>query len=84
MFNSRQQFGSIGWGVSDYKTGARRVLADQPHKQIYTAGQPRNNPQMELSGYFGESIDNWLGIPYHVLDSLSIREQRKIVSTKAR
>jgi hypothetical protein len=38
---------------------------------------------MELSGSFGDSVDNWLGIPYHVLDSIPIRDQRKVVKNRA-
>jgi hypothetical protein len=38
---------------------------------------------METSGSFGDTVDNWLGIPHHVLDQLSLRDQRKIVKNRA-
>jgi len=29
---------------------------------------------MELSGNFSDAVDNWLGIPYHILDAIPIRD----------
>jgi ABC-type antimicrobial peptide transport system ATPase subunit len=37
---------------------------------------------METSGYHATHIDNWLGLPYHQLEQLSVREQRKIVKQR--
>jgi hypothetical protein len=38
---------------------------------------------MQTTGYPAERVDKWLNLPYHELDQLPIREQRKIVSIKA-
>lgn len=37
---------------------------------------------MELTGQFSDRVDNLLGLPYHLLDQLSIREQRLVVKQR--
>lgn len=37
---------------------------------------------METTGLHSEKVDMWLGLPYHQLDQLSIREQRKLVKQR--
>ena len=37
---------------------------------------------METTGFTSTGIDAWLGIPYDVLDDLSVREQRVIVKRR--
>ena len=37
---------------------------------------------MKLTGSFAEHLDRKLGLPYHLLDSMSVREQRKLVQER--
>jgi hypothetical protein len=37
---------------------------------------------METTGLHSDKVDTWLGLPYHQLDSLSVRDQRKIVKQR--
>ena len=37
---------------------------------------------METTGFTSTGIDAWLGIPYEVLDDLSVREQRVVVKRR--
>ena len=39
-------------------------------------------PQMDTSGKFALQLDQQLGIPYELLDDLSVREQRVIVKRR--
>ena len=45
-----------------------------PHKKAYDFGGLKDIPQMETSGFNATHIDNWLGIPYDMLDDMSVRE----------
>jgi len=45
-----------------------------PHKKAFDQGGLRNLPHMELTGKFAAHLDNQLGIPYEMLDELSVRE----------
>ena len=67
--NPRKAMHSIGWGVTneilDQKLW-RRVLpaADMPHKKAFDFGGLKDIPQMETTGFFGQHVDNWLGMNY--------------------
>ena len=37
---------------------------------------------METTGLHSDKVDTWLGLPYHALDQLSVREQRKLVKQR--
>ena len=37
---------------------------------------------MDTVGYFSSHIDNMLGLPYEMLDEMSVREQRIIVKKR--
>ena len=37
---------------------------------------------METSGFNSTHVDAWLGIPYDLLDEMSVREQRIIVKRR--
>lgn len=79
---NRDHFGHIGWGVTNpilENDNTRRVLKEQPHKWAYNHDQLRHNFFMETTGNFSEKIDAYLGLPYHMLDKMSMREQRKVV-----
>ena len=53
-----------------------------PHKKAYDFGGLKDIPQMETSGFNATHIDNWLGIPYDMLDDMSVREKRVIVKRR--
>ena len=83
----RTVLSSIGWGVTNPKLDQdvkRRALAgaDMPHKKAFDFGGLRDIIQMETTGFTSTGIDAWLGIPYEVLDDLSVREQRVIVKRR--
>ena len=81
----RDYLGSIGWGVTNPNLSnkvERKVLKEQPHKWAYNHDQLRCNFFMETTGNFAERIDAYLGLPYHMLDQLSMKEQRKIVTDR--
>jgi len=64
--------GCIGYGVEnpviDLGVKKRAVLKDKPFSKTFELGQLNNNLHMETTGSFAESIDKWLGLPYHMLD----------------
>ena len=77
--NPRTALHSIGWGVTNPKIDQgvyRRTLpaADMPHKKAYDFGGLKDIPQMETTGFFGQQVDNWLGIPFDTLEDMSVRE----------
>ena len=45
-------------------------------------GGLKDIPQMETSGFNSTHVDAWLGIPYDMLDDLSVREQRIVVKRR--
>ena len=53
-----------------------------PHKKAYDFGGLKNLPQLDTTGKFAAQLDNQLGIPYELLDDLSVREQRAIVKRR--
>jgi len=81
--NPRTALGSIGWGVTNEKLDqgiTRRLPApDMPHKKQFDLGGLKDIPQMETTGFPATHVDTWLGIPYDMLDDMSVREQRVIV-----
>ena len=83
--NHRTALGTIGWGVTkntlDGGKDWRRTLgaADMPHKKAYDFGGLKDIPQMETTGFNSSYVDSWLGIPYDLLEDMSVREQRIIV-----
>lgn len=68
--------GDVGWDVTNpmFLVKDRKVLRDQPHKWSFNRGGLRANYHMETTGYHAEHVDTWLGLPYHELDQLSLRE----------
>ena len=75
--DNRTALGSIGWGSQNAKLEQgiyRRILPEMPHKKAFDAGGLRNLPHMELTGKFAAHLDNQLGIPYEMLDEMSVRE----------
>ena len=84
--NHRTAIGTIGWGVGNPNLGnvvKRVVVPDQKAKQSFNYGQLKSNIQLQTSGFTSERIDKWLSMPFHDLDQLSVRVQRKIVTLKA-
>lgn len=53
-----------------------------PHKNAFDFGQTGHVPQLDSSGKHATHFDSWLGIPYEMLDELSVREQRLIVKKR--
>ena len=84
--DTRKALGTIGWGVQNpnLQDSAywRRLLPDMPHKKDFDAGGLRNLPQLETSGQFAHHIDVRLGLPYELLDDMSVREQRVVVKKR--
>lgn len=85
--NPRTALSTIGWGVQNPNLDQgiwRRTLAatDMPHKKAYDFGGLKDIPQMETSGFNSTHVDAWLGIPYDLLDDMSVREQRIIVKRR--
>ena len=85
--NPRTALGTIGWGVTNEKLDqgvTRRTLdaVDMPHKKAYDFGGLKDLPQMETTGYPATHVDTWLGIPYEMLEDMSVREQRVIVKQR--
>ncbi len=75
---------SIGWGVTNpilVQRIQRHVNPFQPHKRAYDHGGLRfNTLHMQTTGFHADHLDKTLGIPYHQLDLLSVRDQRVIVT----
>ena len=38
---------------------------------------------MQTTGHFAARVDQWLGLPYHTLDKMSVREQRAVICKNA-
>ena len=75
--DNRTALGSIGWGAHNpnLEQGIyRRILPDMPHKKAFDYGGLKNLPHMDTTGKFAQHLDNQLGIPYELLDDLSVRE----------
>ena len=51
-------------------------------KQTFDYGQVKNIPQIETSGHFADQLDTWMGIPYEMLEGMSVRNQRVIVKQR--
>ena len=45
-----------------------------PHKKVYDFGGLKDLPHMDTTGKFALHLDNELGLPYELLDDLSVRE----------
>ena len=45
-----------------------------PHKKAYDFGGLKDLPHMDTTGEFAAHLDTQLGIPYEMLDELSVRE----------
>lgn len=83
--DNRTALGSIGWGSQNKNLEQgiwRRLLPEMPHKKAFDFGGLKNLPQLDLPGKFATHLDNQLGIPYEMLDDLSVREQRVIVKRR--
>ena len=83
--DNRTALGTIGWGSANpnLEQGIwRRLLPDMPHKKVYDFGGLKHLPHMDTTGKFALHLDNQLGIPYELLDDLSVREQRVIVKSR--
>ena len=73
----RKALGTIGWGTdnSNLDQGVwRRILPDMHHKKTYDFGGLKYLPHMDTTGKFAQHLDNQLGIPYEMLDEMSVRE----------
>ena len=53
-----------------------------PHKKAFDFDGLKYLPHMDTTGKFAQHLDNQLGIPYELLDDLSVREQRIIVKRR--
>lgn len=53
-----------------------------PHKKAYDFGGLKDLLHMDTTGKFALHLDNQLGIPYEMLEELSVREQRVIVKRR--
>jgi hypothetical protein len=53
-----------------------------PHKKAFDFGGLKNLPQMDTTGNFSAHLDTKLGIPYELLDDMSVREQRVLVKMR--
>ena len=53
-----------------------------PHKKVYDFGGLKDLPQMNTYGYFSEHIDKMFGLPFEMLDEMSVREQRVLVKKR--
>lgn len=83
--DNRTALASIGWGVSkpNLDQGVwRRLLPEMPHKKAYDFDGLKYLPHMDTTGKFALHLDHQLGIPYDMLDDLSVREQRVIVKRR--
>ena len=81
----RKALGTIGWGVTNVNLDQgvwRRLLPEMPHKKAYDFGGLKDLPHMDTTCKFALHLDNQLGLPYDMLDDLSVREQRIIVKRR--
>ena len=53
-----------------------------PHKKAFDFNGLKYLPHMDTTGKFALHLDHQLGIPYELLDDLSVREQRVIVKKR--
>jgi hypothetical protein len=52
------------------------------HKKQFDHDGLKHLPHMDTTGKFALHLDHQLGIPYELLDDLSVREQRVIVKRR--
>ena len=81
----RSALGTYGWGVSNKKLDQgvrRRLLPDMPHKKVYDFDGLKYLPHMDTTGKFASHLDAQLGLPYEMLEDLSVREQRVIIKKR--
>ncbi len=69
-----QDINKVGWGAQDAQPQQRRVLREKASSVQFEAGQIKQNIFLRTTGNFAERIDNWLGLPYHLLDTLPVTE----------
>ena len=75
--DNRTALGSIGWGVQNVNLDQgvwRRLLPEMPHKKAYDFGGLKDLPHMDTTCKFALHLDNQLGLPYEMLEDLSVRE----------
>ena len=53
-----------------------------PHKKAYDFNGLKYLPHMDTTGKFSSHLDAQLGIPYDMLEDLSVREQRAIIKKR--
>ncbi len=73
----RTALSTIGWGIKNQNLDQgvwRRLLPDMPHKKAFDQNGLNNLPQLDTTGKFASHLDAQLGIPYEMLDDLSVRE----------
>lgn len=83
--DTRTALASIGWGVRNPTLDQgvwHRVLEGMPHKKAYDFDGLKYLPHMDTTGKFAQHLDNQLGLPYDLLNDLSVREQRVIVKRR--
>ena len=81
----RRDLGTIGWGTNNPKLDQgvkRRILPEMNHKKAFDFGGLKDLPQMNTMGYQSQHIDNMLGLPFEILDDMSVREQRFIIKKR--
>ena len=72
----RDWVGNLGWGVTkpDFQVTERHCLPDKPFQWSLEKGMKKDDFFLDASGWHPDKLDTWLGLPYHKLDQLSIRE----------
>jgi hypothetical protein len=85
VVDNRTALSSIGWGIGNknFDQGIwRRLLPDMPHKKAFDFDGLKHLPQLDTTGKFALHLDNQLGLPYELLEDMSVREQRVIVKMR--
>ena len=83
--NTRTALGTYGWGIKNTKLDTnirRKILPDMPHKKAFDFNGLKYLPQMDFTGKFALQLDQELGLPYDMLEDLSVREQRVIIKSR--
>jgi len=75
--DTRTALGTYGWGIKNTKLDTnirRKILPDMPHKKAFDFNGLKYLPQMDFTGKFAAHLDQELGLPYDMLEDLSVRE----------
>jgi len=85
VVDNRTALSSIGWGIGNknFDQGIwRRLLPDMSHKKAFDFDGLKYLPQLDTTGKFALHLDTQLGLPYELLEDMSVREQRVIVKMR--